>query len=255
MLYNSSFMKQNVLVLDFDGLVSYPGFGDRVLKPLIEQRRPFWFWTYNHRENVKPVLVRMGFPDLAQDRRIIDQEIFASWDSRIQRIIDRHGLIDEREKKSERWILGKILEISGIQADEDGLKRFIEKFQDYDAVAAQPYKYPPLLGDDNYLLVESDSAGYSSISRDLWRPNPQGQIELARRGLHSLVLVPEHPEVWGEDVPTVPFSPEDITDELVPLILSWNGEHIIRDLSVERGLFEVEAPHFQERATRRHPEG
>lgn len=29
-------MKKNVIVLDFDGLLTYPGFGDRILKPLID---------------------------------------------------------------------------------------------------------------------------------------------------------------------------------------------------------------------------
>jgi len=42
-------------------------------------------------------------------------------------------------------------------------------------------------------------------------------------------------------------------DELVPAIINWKGEHVVRDLSIERGLFEAEGPIIQE-GTSRHPE-
>src|SRR3989344_2459602 len=86
LLYNSSLMKQNVIVLDFDGLLTYPGFGDRILKPLIDQEREFWFWTHNLRDSVTHALEKMGFAMLAQYPRIIDREIFSLWITRIEGI-------------------------------------------------------------------------------------------------------------------------------------------------------------------------
>ena len=256
-------MKQNVAVLDFDGLLTYPGFGDRILKPLINQERQFWFWTHNLRDSVTHALEKMGFARLAQDARIIDREIFSLWITRIEGIAGMLRSENDQEKELGGEVLRDLLRYSGIRSDEDGAKRFIEKYREYRAVTSNTYKYPPLLGEDNYLLIESDGTRYDPMSRVFRRINPQGQMDLARRGIYSLILVPEHPDVWAPELvsstafkrfaPDISFSPEDVVDELVPTIINWGGEHVVRDLSVERGLFETEGTIIQE-GTSRHPE-
>ncbi len=256
-------MKQNVIVLDFDGFLSYPGFGDRILKPLIDQQREFWFWTHNLRESVTHALEKMGFAALAQDVKIIDREIFTLWITRIEGIASMLGSENDQEKQLGGEVLRDLLRYSGVRSDEEGTKRFVEKYTEYKAVASNTYKYPPLLGEDNYLLIESDGAMYDPLNQAHRRVNPQGQLDLARRGKYSLILVPEYPDIWAPEftrstafkrfAPDIPFSPEDIMDELAPAIINWNGEHVVRDLSVERGLFDIESAMVQESASI-HPE-
>ena len=254
-------MKQNVIVLDFDGLLTYPGFGDRILKPLIDQEREFWFWTLNHRGSVEKTLGKMGFADNAQNQRIIDWEAFNLWISRMIRINEMLESGDEPDRELGSSILRGFLNDSGIRSDEEGARRFAEKYKEYRGLTDKHYKYPPLLGEDNYLLVESDRASYDPLNRVFLRTDHSGQLDLARRGTYSLVLVPEHPDLWAPELagsrafkkyaPDVPFTPEEVMDELVPQVLNWDGQHVVRDLSAERGLFEKEGSVGQERVLRR----
>lgn len=200
---------------------------------------------------------------LAQDARIIDREIFNLWVTRIEGIVSMLGSENAQEKQLGGEVLRDLLRYSGIRSDEEGAKRFVEKYTEYKVVASNTYKYPPLLGEDNYLLIESDGAIYNPLNQTHRRVNPQGQLDLARRGTYSLIFVPEYPDVWAPELarstafkrfaPDVSFSPEDIMDELAPAIINWNGEHVVRDLSVERGLFDAESQIMQESALR-HPE-
>ncbi len=256
-------MKQNVVVLDFDGLLAYPGFRTKVLDPLIEQGKPFLFWTFSFDEFVRGELKKMGLEGLASEVKIVDNALFGEWNLRAEYLIGKHGEIDENEARTERLRLTWSLDRIGIPSDEDGVKVFLNRYREYDTATTRRNKYPPLLGEDNYLLIESDSARYDPINRVYRRINPQEQIDLARRGTHSLILVPEYPDVWAPELarstafkrfaPDIPFSPEDIMDELAPFIINWNGEHLVRDLGVERGLFEAEGPVIQESESR-HPE-
>lgn len=234
-------MKQNVIVLDFDGLFSYPDFKTRVLEPLVEQEREFAIWTFNYEENVRLKLERMGLPDLTRHARIIDAYRYEWLRTSLGEVLDGF-----RPMNDGRFIQNLLLD-SEILPTEETVVRALEHYQAILAFEAGErfYKYPPFLGDNNYLLVESDRA--SGLSGSLSRINPNTEFDIAEHGGHSLIMVPEHPECWhGFVYPSVDVTPEQVMDTLAPAIVNWNGEPIRRDLGIELGIFQESEAHFQE---------
>lgn len=67
---------------------------------------------------------------------------------------------------------------------------------------------------------------------------------LALHGTHSLIQVPEHPDVWKSD--SILINPEQVIHRLSVELQNWDGRHTVKDFGVEMGIYQEGA--------RRHPE-
>lgn len=122
-------------------------------------------------------------------------------------------------------------------------------------------KYPPLLTSAPSLLVESDlvcvyKEGDVNIINAEVGNTPRGNAEIrqfAEISGHSLVFTPEytgfqpHPYFFpnvGDRTFSITdhyFQTPDVCNYLRDILLSWNGEHCIRDLGEEMGIY----PYFR----------
>lgn len=182
----------------------------------------------------------MGLPDLARQVRIIDAYRYDWLLEALIEVQDGFRPIDDGK------FLQNLLQDQRIPPTQESVERALSVYQklgQFD-VDERTYKIPPFLGEDNYLLIESDRAFGAT---ELTRPDPTKELELAARGGYSLVMVPEHPDTWWERIdPPVVTSPEQVMDVLAPVILDWTGEPIRRDLAVELGIFQDVEGHRSE---------
>lgn len=145
-------MKQNTVIFDVDGLISYPDFADQIVSPLEEKGVNIVFWVFNSEISVGERLREIGLEKYAVKGRCIGSESLASIDDALY-LYRTQGDIAPIVKR---------MSLAGLSTDNENLQRFLQECNNY--VVANKWgvrcKFPPLLGDDNYLLVESDSAMY-----------------------------------------------------------------------------------------------
>ncbi len=238
-------MKKNVVVLDFDGLFSYPDFRGRFLEPLLEQNRDVVIWTFNLEERIRDKLEKMEMPDYARSARVIDSYRYQWLKESLRDVLNGSRSADNGE------FIKNLLQDPDMPSTGETVSRALEHYGALIALESggRAYKYPPFLGEDNYLLVESDRA--SGFGGPLTRRNPKKEIEISEFGGHSLIMVPEHPDCWNEFVyPPLNATPEQVMDLLVPTVLNWSGETIRRDLAVEFGIFQESEGGHQEQIGR-----
>lgn len=65
-------MKKNIIIFDVDGLITYPNFAKRIVRPLQKDGKPFLFWTFNTKAYTEMKLKEIGLSDLVDMVGIID---------------------------------------------------------------------------------------------------------------------------------------------------------------------------------------
>ncbi len=146
---------------------------------------------------------------------------------------------------SHLWrIVRRNLENMGLPALEEDLLKHMSRVIDYEEAMRDSgtiFKYPPFFGEGNQLLVESDCSEGSQMGKPLPQPRRMpydytGNLNSATEGKYSLILVPEHPDVW--DCHNVFIRPEEVARNLRRKLLDWNGQHLVCDLGVEMGIYQ-----------------
>lgn len=136
------------------------------------------------------------------------------------------------------------MENYGLSTSENDLLAHMSRVIDFEEAmqeASSLFKYPPFLREGNQLLVESDCSDGSENGRPLKQPRRSpwdygGNLKTATEGKYSLILVPEHPDVWN--CPNVFVRPEEVARNLRRKLLDWNGQHIVSDLGIEMGVYQ-----------------
>jgi hypothetical protein len=233
---------QNTVVLDIDGLISYPDFVDKIITPLEEKGTDIRFWSWH--PNPELELEKNGlsrytngtitYYDWSHLPKTLDELLRKNPnDDEIAHELEGYSLAFRYKTNTDTTTV-----IKGIK-DWHALIRKIDGEHGY--IEDPRFKYPPLLGKDNpLLLIESDATKYFgfkpyfTLNRDPFYQ--RRNLAAASEADYSLLLAPEHPAVWDEVTPKP--AAELVTDRIAELVLSWNGEHIVSDLGEEMGIYK-----------------
>ncbi len=224
-------MNENTVVFDIEGLVTYPNFAERIIRPVREQGFGIKFWTFASSDRGERLLREN---DLGEYAGVDSMISYNKWsDIRQSYTATRDRRIINLDKES----LAKAVKRLGLATDEESIERFVEKLKMYERVRQWPScKFPPILGDGNYLLVESDCTKVDRETGELLRDDnlPNADKRQALDGGYSLIIVPDYPYAWENDWTSTPI--DTVVDRLSDKIQSWQGEHIVEDLRVEFGM-------------------
>lgn len=143
-------------------------------------------------------------------------------------------------------IATRSMEKIGLTATASEPRELIARVLEYQEALSEGqllFKYPPLLGQGQHLLVESDGSIGQQNGRLLEQPKRFpvsyiSDIRAAGKGKYSLLLLPEHPDVW--DCPNILITPEAVVRNLRQRLESWQEHHIICDLGIEMGMYQQE---------------
>lgn len=218
----------NNIIFDVEGIVSYPNFESKIIQPLEEQGTNILFWTYSPQLNGFNKLRQFGLSRYAEPGKCIGDEIYGAL-----------------SKKVEDTDLATVLQQVGLPYNDISLDRLRKRYGEYEALRKELHihvgcKYPPLLGNDSYLLFESDCSLYDSSN---WYSQlaiedtfPDADKRLAKEAGYSVIIVPEHPDVWlaGEGK----VLPEMVVQEMHLLTTSWRGEQIVTDLRENINIYQ-----------------
>ena len=216
----------STILFDIEGLVTYPGFEAEVIRPLEEEGTNIKFWTFSSRKYGYNRLIENGLARYAVPGKCIGDELYRS------------------AKPSSVLSLIKALEMTGLPADEESVKRVRRQLEAYNLSRSSlgirvECKYPPLIGDDNFLLFESDSSLFDPEDRVegfvIEETLAEADKLLARKAGYSVIIIPEHPNVWLAGESTT--SPLEIVEKIKDYALNWNGEHVVEDLREDITLY------------------
>lgn len=152
--------------------------------------------------------------------------------------------VQERDKK----LLSEICRQTKLKEDLVNLEELMPRWNKWESTGgvifdgkkwAAFHKYPPLLGNECSILIESDLGRIDNtgkIKRESWLSDEA--LEFARNTHSSIILVPEYPNIWEEGKCLV--QPNEVLDYLKDILLNWQGEEIQRDLGVEMGIYTKE---------------
>lgn len=229
------------VILDVEGLVTYPHFESDIIVPLEQRGVNIRFWSLAPKDRVSQLLTLMDL-----DRYIgtsINQDDTTS-------LYDQIGS-SLGEKKFQYYRPGLeswFTRINpGVHYDDAYMAHYAEKFFHVRGNIGINIKYPPLLGEGSYLLVESDNAyvnGDGSIRT--------GKLEytihqkVSRDSGFSVVYVPEHPEVWNFDFKPR-LTPEEVTMHIQRAALVWDGKQFTKDIGESTGLYRDQRSHHPEK--------
>lgn len=236
----------NTVIFDIEGVITYPGFIEKVIQPLQETDKKIMFWTRIPQEAGKKRLREAGLGAFATNNLCLGTDVLfdIQSDSKAFALGEENNLVTSMSR-------------IGLPTNDVELKRVINASKKWgDAMGKIGYsvKFPPLLGDDPYLLVESDGTYLANWYEDtpLKRgKGPEADKQTARENGYSVVLLPEHPEVWqnkGTDVP-----PETVLATLQQILITWDGKPLIKDLGTELKVYDevknmyVEGRNYRER--------
>ncbi len=195
------------------------------MEPLVRRGDDIRFWSHENEEIGSELLNRAGLEEF-QSSAIFDREtrtylgslrgerVSGLRYSKLRFYPNQLEIPQDLDERESRWV--KV-------ADELQLGSF---------------KHIPMLG-DGLLLVESDTAmnneWYSSLRRSISKSE---HLEAAKEDGYSMILTPEHPDVWLEPHGITDISAEQVVEELRKKLLGWDGNQIISDLGQEMGIYE-----------------
>lgn len=221
------------IFFDVHGLVNYPGFANMVVKPLRRAGKDVRFWTYDLEEVAFEKLKENGLGGFAHRSLVISS-------GALDENYDLHNLVRlVKEGRLNTLLFSNFklrLNRMGLKDDQESIERVVNiggQLLEY----SLSWKYPPLFGEGNYLLVESDCS--VNTGEGIWRDEPfvNDNTRGARFGKYSLIILPEYPAVWQAVNTTI--KPEDILKKLEREITVWGGRgQIIMDLGDEMGIYQ-----------------
>lgn len=223
-------------LFDIDGLVDYPGFAEQVVYPLMEDHAPIKFFTYLPESRAKIVLAEHGLDDF--EHNIVGLEFLRDIDYAFRQW-QRTGNTEQMNRHMKASLI-----------DDYSLEEYLQLVEPWQQYGEKNgfMKFPPLLGKNPFILVESDNGvptPYFKNTELVFRDKRyiDRLVSTAKNGDYSLVIVPEHLNIFGdpsywEGHPN-PFTTasEAIVDDLQEITWNWRGEHVVRDLGVEHGIY------------------
>lgn len=240
-------MISRTIIFDIDGLVAYPDFNRGVVRPMEKTGVGIKFWTFSPERTGMDRLRKYGLGGYANPNSLIGENFYRSELANTIAYYDLDKRANRLPGRETEYLMkmSYFLARLGLPNQESDIQRAIQKHIEYEELTrklgiAVGCKYPPLLGDGNYLLVESDCSEYIStgeyapLHRD--KRLPQSDKKLATEAGYSIIIVPEYPDVWEAKVTSAP--PELVVKRLREMLLQWNGEHIVKDLGEEMGVYQ-----------------
>lgn len=238
--------KKSQILIDIDGIVSYPNLGKVVLEPLKNKGADMMFYTFMSSAqgidqlqtyNLDQYISRgYGMKDL--DLSADTLKLIAGHDSaylkQVYDIPDEWILNAKRKNHVKRFM-------SYFQVTDYTVNEYSVLMQKWASETFNGKKFPPLLGKNNYLFIESDNA-FSNTDRD--ERDLSQTKKWALENDYSLILVPEHPYAFKDS--SLKIVPQDILHELHKITTSWTGEQLVIDLGEKLGIYQE--------GTLRHPE-
>lgn len=213
-------LRKKYIAFDIDGVLSYPGF-ENVLSVLSKDpKNVIGFWSVGSASYTREQLNLYQL--LQYSQFIVDGEEFGHMT----------GHRSPETPITSEYVRA-FIKYSGLPRIRSYEKYFTEQMLAFTQTKAFFKKTAGILPQPA-VLVDSDNSYFSRDKIERSGITPLA-FKSAMQGRHSLILLPEHPDIWESGL--IQIKPETVMDTLLQKLSQWNGEHIAMDIGEDLGIY------------------